>query len=160
MDSNPSVSLDRPHDRCIKCGRATPVGVSLCELDNPARIKSPSTTQVHATVLLGVLIGFGLLLVLFRLGSAGNNAFASSVAGWSQQADGSIQVVISVANNSTRAAGASCRVAADGVPDFRDYVFFSEPIPPGETRQFTRVVPPPVEGAAAADGSRLAVSCT
>src|SRR5262245_40621382 len=159
MLESSSVDLTKPHDTCQKCGRPTPLGVSLCERDNPARIKSPSTTQVHATVLIGVLIGFALRLVLFRLGSAGVDAFASSVAGWAVQADDSIEVVISVTNNGSRAAGASCRIAADGVPDFRDYVFFSEPIPPGETRQFTRTVPPPADGAGV-DGARLAVSCT
>ena len=98
LDST-SVDLTKPHDTCQKCGRPTPLGVSLCERDNPARIKSPSTTQVHATVLIGVLVGFGLLLVLFRLGSAGASAFASSVAGWAEQPDGSIEVVVSVTNN-------------------------------------------------------------
>ena len=157
---NPSpIDLSQPHDTCFKCGRPTPVGVSLCERDNPARVKSPSTTQVHATVLIGVLIGFVLLLLLFRFGSAGSNAFSASVAGWSEQADGSIQVVVSVANNSSRAAGASCRIAADGVTDFSDYAFFSDPIPSGETRQFTRVVPPPRRGATA-DGALLVVTCS
>jgi predicted nucleic acid-binding Zn ribbon protein len=154
-----SIPADQPHDRCIKCGRATPLGVSLCEHDNPANIKSPSTTQVHATILIGVLAGFVLLLLLFRFGSAGADVFTSSVAGWAPRADGSIEVVISVANTGPRAAGASCRIAADGVPDFRDFVFFSEPIPPGETRQFTRIVPAPANGVGL-EGRRLAVSCT
>ena len=159
MTGPASVSIEQPHDTCLKCGRPTPLGVSLCERDNPARVKSPSTTQVHATVLIGVLVGFVLLMALFRFGSPGENAFAASVAGWSQQADGSIEVVISVANNGGRTAGASCRIAADGVPDFRDYAFFSEPIPAGETRQFTRTVPAPADGVPA-DGARVAVSCS
>ena len=159
MLNTSQIDLTKPHDNCLKCGRPTPLGVSLCDADNPASIRSPSTTQVHATVLIGVLLGFLLLLVLFRLGSVGGNVFDSSVAGWSQQADGSFEVVVSVANNGNRAAGASCRIAADGVPDFRDYVFFSGPIPVGETLQFTRTVPPPV-GGVAVDGGRLAVTCS
>jgi hypothetical protein len=143
----------------MKCGRPTPLGVSLCEHDNPARVKSPSTTQVHATILIGVLAGFALLLVMFRAGSVGAGAFSSSVAGWAPRADGGIEVVVSVSNSGARAAGASCRIAADGVPDFRDYVFFSEVIPVGETRQLARVLPAPPNGSAI-DGSRLAVSCS
>jgi hypothetical protein len=158
MTEPATASLSQPHDRCLKCGRPTPLGVSLCDRDNPAHIKSPSTTQVHATILIGVIAGFVLLLLLFRMGSAGAGAFTSSVAGWSPRADGGIEVVISVSNTTGRAAGASCRIAADGVPDFRDYVFFSEPIPAGETRQLTRVLPAPADGAI--DGTRLAVSCS
>src|SRR3954451_13952785 len=105
------------HDVCFKCGRPTPVGVSLCENDNPGRIKSPSTTQVHATILIGVLVGFLGLLVLFRLGAAGVGPFHSSLLGYSTLADGGIQVAITVSNAGTRQAGASCRISANGAPD-------------------------------------------
>src|SRR6478752_624358 len=86
------VDLAEPHDVCLKCGRATPLGVSLCENDNPGRIKSPSTTQVHATILIGVLVGFIGLLAIFRLGAAGVGPFHSSLLGYSTLADGGIQV--------------------------------------------------------------------
>ena len=137
----PTIPLDQPHDTCFRCGRPTPLGVSLCERDNPARIKSPSATQVHGTIVLGVLAGFVLLAFLLRFASAGVGPFESSLAGIATRADGGLDVVVSVANGGTRASGASCRIFAGGASSFRDYVFFTEPIPAGETRQFSRVVP-------------------
>lgn len=141
MLSSPPIDLSQPHDNCLKCGRPTPVGVSLCEIDNPGQIKSPSTTQVHATILIGVLIGFVLLAVLLRVGASSAVAFTSSVTGWASRADGGLDVVVRVVNNGTRASGASCRISAGGAPDFRDYVFFTEPVPAGEARDFARIVP-------------------
>ena len=142
----PAVPLDQPHDTCFRCGRPTPPGVSLCERDNPARIKSPSSTQVHGTIVIGVLAGFVLLAILLRFATAGVGPFESSLAGVASRADGGLDVVVSVANSGSRASGASCRIFAGGAANFRDYVFFTEPIPAGETRQFSRVVPPVPNG--------------
>lgn len=142
----PSVPLDQPHDTCFRCGRPTPLGVSLCERDNPARIKSPSSTQVHGTIVIGVLAGFVLLAILLRLASFGAGPFESSLTGVATRADGGLDVVVSIANGGTRPSGASCRIFAGGAPNFRDYVFFTELIPAGETRQFSRVVPPVPNG--------------
>jgi hypothetical protein len=140
----PPVQIDttQPHDVCQRCGRPTPLGVSLCEDDNPGRIKSPSTTQVHGTIVLGVIAGFVLLLVLFRLGSTGVGPFPTTLVGYTTRADGGLDVALTVTNNGQRAAGASCRISANGAPDFRDYVFFTQPIAPGESRTFTQTVPP------------------
>lgn len=141
--SVPSLPVDatEPHDVCLKCGRPTPVGVSLCDDDNPGRIKSPSTTQVHGTIVIGVIGGFLLLLFLFRLGSNGVGPFPTTLVGYSTRADGGLDVALTVTNNGQRAAGASCRISANGAPDFRDYVFFTQPIQPGESRTFTQSVP-------------------
>ena len=68
--SRHSVSIaSQPHDVCLKCGRPTPLGVSLCENDNPGRIKSPSSTQVHGTIAhRRDRRASWLLLLLFRFG--------------------------------------------------------------------------------------------
>jgi|tagenome__1003787_1003787.scaffolds.fasta_scaffold20968968_3 hypothetical protein len=152
------VDLQGPHDTCLKCGRPTPVGVSLCERDNPGRIKSPSTTQVHGTIVIGVIVGFLLLLGLLRVGGAGVGPFHSTLQGYSSRADGGVQVAITVSNGGTRAAGASCRISANGAPDFRDYFFFTSLIQPGETRSFTETVPP-APNALALSPVSLAVNC-
>ena len=140
------VRLDQPHDRCFRCGRPTPPGVSVCERDNPARIKSPSSTQVHGTIVIGVIAGFIALLFILRLVVAGVGPFPAQVTGVATRADGTLEVGVSIVNSGTRASGASCRVALAGAPGESDYVFFTEPIPAGETRQVTRAVPGPRTG--------------
>lgn len=146
--TDPPVPLDleQAHDTCFRCGRPTPLGVSLCERDNPGLIKSPSSTQVHGTIVVGVLAGFVLLAVLLRFATAGVGPFQSAVVGAATRADGGLDVVIEVINGGTRSAGASCRVSAGGAPDYRDLVFFTDPIPAGETRQFTRTLAPRSDG--------------
>jgi hypothetical protein len=136
------LDLSEPHDVCLKCGRPTPLGASLCERDNPGHIKSPSTTQVHATILIGVIVGIGLLLLLFRVGSAGIGPFPSKLAGYTLRADGGLDVAVTVTNNGSRPAGTSCRVSDTGAPDYRDYIFFTQVLQPSETRTFTQTVPP------------------
>jgi hypothetical protein len=139
----PSVPLDlsQPLDTCLKCGRPTPLGVSLCENDNPGRIKSPSTTQVHGTIVIGVIAGFVLLLTLLRFGANGVGPFPASLAGYTTRADGGYDVAVTVTNHGSRAAGASCRISASGAIDFRDYVFFTQLIEPGQTQIFTQALP-------------------
>jgi hypothetical protein len=143
-----TIRLDQPHDTCFRCGRPTPPGVSLCERDNPGHIKAPSSTQVHGTILVGVIFGFVALLLVLRFTSAGVGPFASTVSGVATRADGGLDVVVQVANAGTRAAGASCRISPDGAPDYRDYVFFTGPIPAGESRQFSQSLAASAEGGA------------
>jgi len=154
-----AVDLTQPHDGCIRCGRPTPLGVALCESDNPAHIKGPSPTQVHGTILLGVIGGFVALLLLLRLASTGVGPFPSTLSGVATRADGGLTVVVAVTNNGTRPSGASCRLTATGVPDFHDYVFFTEQIPAGETRSFSQTVPPLPSGQVLLAGTALGVRC-
>jgi hypothetical protein len=140
------VRLDQPHDNCFRCGRPTPLGVSLCDRDNPAKIKSPSSTQVHGTILVGVIGGFIGLMLLLKLISSGAGPFTSSLSGIAPRADGGLDLVVSVANTGTRSSGASCRLSPGGAPDYRDHVFFTEPIAPGQTRQFNRTLAAPQTG--------------
>jgi len=142
------LDLTQPHDNCVRCGRPTPLGVALCERDNPGHIKGPSSTQVHGTVLIGVIGGFVALLLLLRVFSAGAGPFTSAVSGVATRPDGGLSVAISVTNSGTRAVGASCRITAPGTPDFREFVFFTEPIPAGGTRTFEQTLVPGTGGAA------------
>lgn len=153
------TEISEPHDTCLKCGRATPLGVSLCERDNPGRIKSPSSTQVHGTIVVGFLFGIVLLLVLYRLASTGIGPFNSSLAGIATRADGGLSVDVRVTNQGTKASGTSCRISANGAPDFRDFVFFSDPIAPGQSAEFTETVPP-VPGGAPLSPDNLIVKCS
>jgi hypothetical protein len=58
-----------------------------------------------------------------------------------------------------RARRGERRITAAGVPDFHDYVFFTDPIPAGETRSFSQTVPPLPSGQALPAGTALAVRC-
>ena len=158
LTAEETALLDKPHDTCFKCGRPTPVGVSLCDRDNPGKIKSPSSTQVHGTILIGVLGGFIALLVVFRLVSNGVGPFPASVAGVATRADGGLDVVVSVTNDGTKASGASCNVSPGGAPGYTDYVFFTEPIPAGTTQQFAKSLPAPDNGPAL-PGANVIVRC-
>lgn len=153
------IDLTQPHDTCVRCGRPTPSGVALCDADNPGRIKGPSATQVHGTILIGVIGGFVGLLLLLRLMTAGVGPFNALLAGVATRTDGGLDVVVQVANAGSRASGASCRVSAGGAPDFRDYVFFTDPIAAGQTRTFAHTLPPLPNGQALPTTS-LVVRCT
>lgn len=152
------VRLDQPHDTCFRCGRPTPLGVSLCERDNPARIGSPSATQVHGTIVVGVIGGFILLALLLRFASAGMGPFVSSVGGVATRADGDLDVSVRITNSGERASGASCRISATGAPAYGDPVFFTEPIPAGATREFTHTLEAPPGGRSLQPGS-IVVRC-
>lgn len=152
------VAIDQPHDTCFRCGRPTPLGVSLCEHDNPGQIGSPSATQVHGTIVVGVLGGFVLLALLLRLSSGGIGPFTSAVSGVATRSDGGLEVVIRVANGGERASGASCRISPAGAPGYADHIFFTESIPAGGQREFTRTVLAPA-GSAPLRAESVVVRC-
>jgi hypothetical protein len=136
MKTSPPTSPE-PHDTCFRCGKPTPQGVPLCEHDNPGGIKGPSTTQVHGTIVIGLIVGF----VLFGLAAGFTRAggpFEASVVNASVGADGLTQVVINVTNQGNHPARASCRISQGGLVGSGDNVFFSDSIEAGQTRQFTR----------------------
>src|SRR5437016_14590946 len=90
------VDLTQPHDRCFKCGRPTPLGVSLCERDNPGHIKSPSSTQVHGTIVIGIVGGFVLLIGAWRFTSGRAGRFAESLGGVAPRPGGGLERVLGV----------------------------------------------------------------
>ena len=51
-----------------------------------------------------------------------------------------------VTNNSAGAAAANCRVQRGGSVGAGDLEFFTEQIPAGETREYTKIMPPPACG--------------
>jgi hypothetical protein len=157
--TEPAVPLTGPHDTCIRCGRPTPLGVALCEQDNPAHIKGPSATQVHGTIVLGLVGGFVLLALLLRFATVGVGPFAAAVTGIATQADGGLEVVVRVTNDGSRESAASCRVSSTGAPAATDVVFFTQLIPAGESRDITRLVPGSGAGGPGLPPSGLTVRC-
>jgi hypothetical protein len=145
--ANPSTAalLEQPHDTCVRCGRPTPLGVALCDDDNPGQIKGPSSTQVHGTIAVGLIAGFLLLfIVLTRVTTpAAAGELAATIPSTIALADGSTQIVVRVTNNSAGAAAANCRVQRGGSVGAGDIEFFTEQIPSGATREYTKIMPPP-----------------
>jgi hypothetical protein len=132
-----SATATQPHDTCFRCGKPTPQGVPLCEHDNPGGIKGPSTTQVHGTIVIGLIVGFILFGLAAGLTRAGG-PFEASVVTASVADNGLTQVIINVTNEGNHPARASCRISQGGLVGSGDHVFFSDPIEAGQTRQFTR----------------------
>ncbi len=152
--------LPEPQDRCVRCGRPVPAGVSLCKADNPARIASPSATQAHGTILIGVIVGFVLFAFAARLATGTGGPFEASIQGRASRADGGAEVVIRVVNSGESAATATCRVTRDGLARQEDYTFRTERLDPGATVDLPRSLPAPAPGTAPYDVERLTISCT
>ncbi|MEZ4595836.1 MAG: hypothetical protein R3C32_02750 [Chloroflexota bacterium] len=147
-----------PVSHCFRCGKETPAGVSLCEADNPGRVKAPSATQVHATILVGVVAGFALLLFLLRFAVDQSGPYAAGVTGRIPLADGAVQVAVTVTNDGPRDGIANCRITRDGTPRPDDLSFRTDRLAPGATVTVTRTVPaPPAPAVLAPD--RMTVIC-
>ena len=144
-------------DRCIRCGRPTPAGVALCDVDNPGHIKGPSATQAHGTIAVGVIAGFALLAVLGSLTVAGVGPFESRIGASSVRADGGVDLTLVVTNQGRRESSANCRVSARGRPADPDLAFLTDPIPPGQTRSYERTLSIP---GSSLDPGRITIRCT
>ena len=55
------------YDQCVRCGKATAWGKSVCKDCNPAGLPEPSPSQYHATVFITVLVALAALVVLAML---------------------------------------------------------------------------------------------
>jgi hypothetical protein len=56
--------MTRAYDQCMRCGKATQWGHSVCRDCNPAGLPEPSPSQYHATVFAVVLIVMVVLAVI------------------------------------------------------------------------------------------------
>jgi hypothetical protein len=54
----------RSYDQCVRCGKATAYGRSVCNECNPAGLPEPSPAQYHATVFIAVVLTLVALAVL------------------------------------------------------------------------------------------------
>jgi hypothetical protein len=54
----------RAYDQCLRCGKATQWGHSVCRACNPAGLPEPSPSQYHATVFAVVLLVVVLLAAI------------------------------------------------------------------------------------------------
>lgn len=64
----PHLSIkSRPYDVCLRCGKATQWGHSVCRECNPAGLPEPSPAQYHATTFVVVLLALAVLTVVALL---------------------------------------------------------------------------------------------
>lgn len=148
-----------PISHCIRCGKETPPGVSLCDADNPGRIKAPSATQAHATILVGVVAGFLGAFLLFRFAVSAGGPFPAAIAGHVTTADGGLQIAVTVTNDGDHESIATCRVSRDGLTRPDDFTFRTDRLAAGASQTLTRTIPAP-DPPAVLDPAHLSVVCT
>lgn len=149
-----------PSDRCVRCGTVTPAGVALCAEHNPGGMRGPSATQMHATILGGVLLGVIIFLLLMRLAAGSGEPFEVELLGAGAEAGGDVAVAFSIVNESESERVADCRVTRDGVPRPDDLAFRTERLPAGQLVLVERVLPPAPKASVAYVLDRLTVVCT
>lgn len=149
----------KPVSHCYRCGAETPPGVALCDMDNPGHVKAPSATQLHATILVGVVAGIVLLLLLLRFAVSQGGPFGGSIGGTIMLDDGGVQVAVTVTNTGDTEGIASCRITRDGTPRPDDLAFRTEHLEPGASVIVTRTVPAPA-GPGVLVPERMTVICT
>lgn len=147
-----------PVSHCYRCGRETPPGVALCADDNPGKVRGPSATQMHATILLGVALGVVALLVLLRFAVDDGGPYQALVGGHVTTAEGGVEVSVTVVNTGANEGTATCRVTRDGVPRPDDFSFRTQRLAAGESATLSRVIPP--IGAVAIRPDLMTVICS
>jgi hypothetical protein len=94
---------------CARCGRPVAMDVGLCEECNPLGLRDVSASQVHGTVIITVLVGFGLLALFARLAVSGVGPFPATI-GSVVPADGGLAVTLSVTNEGRSGGQTTCRL--------------------------------------------------
>jgi hypothetical protein len=151
--SSPSV-LPEPTHPCVRCGKAVPVEVALCEDCNPLGLKQPASTQVHALAAGGIFLFVAILAVLGRIGLSGVGPF-SGVAGDVVAATTGLSITISVTNEGSKDASTTCRVVEADRPVGGTGELVQTPIiPAGRTITFAAIV-----GSFGEQPRALAVDC-
>ena len=148
-----------PVDHCFRCGVETPPGVGLCDEHNKGHLSGPSSTQMHATVFVGIVLGVVGFFFIASLAVTTTGPFASAVTSAAGGPDGGVSLAYTVTNEGESDGIADCRVTRDGVPRPEDLAFRTATVPAGETVTFERelTAPPTRPGY---DTESLTVVCT
>ena len=150
----------QPVDHCFRCGAETPAGVGLCEVHNRGRLSGPSSTQMHATIFIGIVVGVIGFFLIASLAVTTTGPFASAVTAAAAGPEGSVSLTYSVTNEGEDEGVADCRVTRDGVPRPDDLAFRTVPLAGGETVTFERELAAPPSDSVSYDTEALTVVCT
>ena len=126
----------------------TAPGVGLCDEHNQGHLAGPSSTQMHATVFIGIVIGVIGFFLIASLAVTTSGPFDSAVTSASSGGDGSVALAFTVTNEGDDEGVADCRITRDGVPRPDDLAFRTESLPGGETVTLERelMAPPAAPG--------------
>ena len=149
----------QPTDRCVRCGKPTPVGVALCEEHNPHHLRGPSATQMHATVFVGIVLGVIGLFVLFRITETDAGPFTAQVTSADGGQAGAVAVAFEITNEGRADGHADCRFTRDGVPRPDDVAFRTPEMAAGETISLERELAPGPDRPVAYVPDLLSVIC-
>jgi len=130
-----------PTHGCVRCGARIPIQESMCEACNPLGLKSPSASQAHGTVFVGIGIAVVLMAVVARLIIADMGPFTSSVGAITTD-PGGLKVTVSVTNTGRAAGATTCRIddpSTGGIGPGAAYVE-SPKVPAGGTVSFDVIV--------------------
>lgn len=148
-----------PVDRCFRCGRPVAAGVGLCDEHNPGRMRGPSSTQMHATVLVGIIAGIVGFFILASLAVGSTGPYTVDLFGAAKDGTGDVAIAYSITNEGGSEGIADCRVTRDGVPRPDDLAFRAARLAPAEMLIFERTVAQPRNGSVGYDPERLTVVC-
>jgi hypothetical protein len=150
----------QPVDHCFRCGVATPAGVGLCDKHNRGHLSGPSSTQMHATVFIGIVLGVIGFFVIAGLAVVNAGPYDVEVTGAAADPEGGVTLSYAVSNEGEGEGVADCRITRDGVPRPDDLAFRAEAIAGGETATFERVLTAPPEGSIRYDAEAITVLCS
>jgi hypothetical protein len=150
----------RPVDHCFRCGVETPAGVGLCEVHNRGHLSGPSSTQMHATVFGGIVIGVIGFFLVASMAVTTSGPFASAVTSAVVGPEGGVTLAFTITNEGEQEGIADCRVTRDGVPRPDDLAFRTAALSGGETVALERELEAPPAGSAAYDTEAITVVCS
>lgn len=149
----------QPSDHCFRCGKSTPAGEGLCDEHNPRHLQGPSSTQMHATVFGGIVLGVVGFFVLARLAVGTSGPFTTEILTATAAGSGGATVVFSITNEGQADGVADCRITRDGVPRPDDLIFRSPALAAGEGVTLERELAPEPDSPIAYAAGRLSVIC-
>lgn len=149
-----------PVDHCFRCGRETAAGAGLCDDHNPNKLAGPSSTQMHATIFGGVVLGIVAFFIIARLAVGNTGPYATEVTASSAGPDGAAAVSFVVTNEGDDAGIADCRVTRDGVPRPDDLAFRTQRVPAGASVALERELMAPPPGSVSYDPGYISITCT
>ena len=149
-----------PVDHCFRCGVETPPGQGLCKEHNPNKLRGPSSTQMHATVFGGIVLGVLAFFLIARLAVGTTGPYSAEVTASAAASGGGAAIAFAVTNEGDSDGVADCRVTRDGVPRPDDLAFRTARVAAGQTVIFERQLAPPVGAGVGYDPEAISVLCS